>query len=155
MAESIPPRRRWFQFSSRSLLIGMAICAIAVAWFADRTKIRREHAAELEKLKAVHSYVITVSGTPGVRLEMTLVTQPATIKREIVTVPVTLQIDAVKAVAWFELLPEGKSGGNGDTYTIALEKDGDPVMECRGLIQKDSRDWHYQNGDAKWMLGEF
>jgi len=147
--------RHWFRFSIRSLLVALAFCAIGLGWFVDRAKIEREHTAELEKLKAPHSYGITVSGTPGVRLEMTLVTKPATIRREIVTVPFSLNFEAVRAAVWFETLPEGKSGGDGDNYTIVLEKDGVPGSECRGHIQKDSRDWMYQNGDVKMMLGDF
>jgi hypothetical protein len=137
--------RRWFRFTVRTILIVTAFCAIGLAWFADRTKIKREHAAELEKLKASHEYEVTVDGTPGIQLEMTLVTKPATIRREIVTVPFSAKFEAVQAAVWFDTLPDGKSGGPGATYTIKLKRDGVTGAECNGTGRNQSQ----------WRLNDF
>lgn len=131
MSTQITPRRS-FRFTIRAILIAVAFCAIGLAWFADRAKLQREHVAELEKSKATHNYEITVAGTPGIQLEMTLVTKPATIKREIVTVPYSVKFEAVRAAVWFETLPDGKSGGTGSSYTISFKKDGVRGAQCQG-----------------------
>lgn len=42
---------------------------------------------------------------------------------------------AVGCYAWFDTLPDGNSGKNGDTFTITLQKDGTPSAEVQGKLE--------------------
>jgi hypothetical protein len=46
-----PPKhkRRWFQFSLRSLMIFTVVCAVACDWFGWQAKIVRDRTAELNR----------------------------------------------------------------------------------------------------------
>jgi len=48
----LPPRRRWYQFSLRTLLVWMLLVSVLCAWFGLRVKRVRECHAILEEMKA-------------------------------------------------------------------------------------------------------
>jgi hypothetical protein len=50
--EADPPKRkrRWFQFSLRSLMIFILICAVACDWFGWQAKIVRDRKSELNRV---------------------------------------------------------------------------------------------------------
>jgi len=130
---------------------GLALC---LGWYVDRTNVSNRALAQLAALHATHSYLLTIKGTPGVRLQVTVVTKPTRKETQIVTVPFELSIPAVEARVWVEILPGGGSGGDGDTYEIALAKDGVVDKMCAGRIQKSPGATDYQNGNAVWQLGD-
>jgi hypothetical protein len=45
--ESTKPKRRWYQFSLKSLLVLMAIAAIAIAWYTHRQRILNGERAKI------------------------------------------------------------------------------------------------------------
>jgi hypothetical protein len=49
-AESPKRKRRWFQFSLRTLLIGVVIIAIACGWLGSKIERKRK---ELDAVKAI------------------------------------------------------------------------------------------------------
>lgn len=145
------------QFGIRALLVVTALCALGLGWFVDRTRLKQQHAAEMAALKASHKYVLTVDGTPGVRLAMTLVTKPATKKAETITVPYSQEFEANETEVWIEYLPLGQSGNDGAVIEMNLSKDGvsNSFPIYRGTIQKDARKTVYVNGDMHWAMGDF
>jgi hypothetical protein len=53
------PKRRWFQFSLRTLLVFVTLCAIACSWFAvklQQATRQREAVAEIKKLGGICVY---------------------------------------------------------------------------------------------------
>jgi hypothetical protein len=115
------------------MFISMAFCAIGMGWLSDRITIKRNHAAWLESLKATHDYKLTITGTPDVRLAITIVTNPSTIERKTITVPFSQEFSAIRAVVWVESLSDGTSGKDGDSYDVVLTIDGQSRSHCRGL----------------------
>ncbi len=80
---------------------------------------------------ATHQYRLDVQGTPGTRMRMLLVTKASEganpdRREETVTVPAQIDYRAVRCYAWFDSLPEGASGKEGDAFTVRLLKDGQP-----------------------------
>ena len=57
--EAEPPKRkrRWFQFSLRSLLIGVAILAVVCGYVGPHAKIVRERKAMVERILEVDGYI--------------------------------------------------------------------------------------------------
>ncbi len=50
-----PPKRRWYQFSLRTLLIGVTLLAVACGWAVDHVRLVRERdeaASDLRKAEA-------------------------------------------------------------------------------------------------------
>ena len=141
------------RFSIRTLLILVAFIAIGLGWYADRTHLRRQYEDALAAAKAKHHYTLTFDGTPGVRLDMTLVTRPASKRVETVTVPFSVEVEANTVAAWVEYLPEGQSGNDGDTWAVTLKKDGATVTQAEGTIKKDERKTVYVNGDIHALYG--
>jgi hypothetical protein len=146
------PARVRPRYGTRTLLAVIAIVALAFGWFTDRGRLRQAHETKLAALQAEHEYVLSITGTPGVQLSVTIVTWPASKQVETVTVPLKRSFKAQRAIAWIATLPEGKSGNNGNTYEVTLNKDGVVQTTCRGLIQKDERQNMYMNGDVTWLL---
>jgi hypothetical protein len=108
-------------------------------------------------LKANHPYILTIDGTPGVRLAMTLVTKPARKKVETITIPYSLQFEANDVEVWIKYLPLRQSGNDGAAFEMKLSKDSVsnvfPIF--RGSIKKVSRDTVYVNADIHWKAGDF
>ncbi|HEV2293646.1 MAG TPA: hypothetical protein VGR35_07310 [Tepidisphaeraceae bacterium] len=80
---------------------------------------------------ATHQYRLDIQGTPGTRTRMLLVTKPSEganpdRREEIVRVPAQIDFRAVRCYAWFDSLPEGESGKEGDAFTAHLLKDANP-----------------------------
>ena len=144
------------QFSIRTVLIVTAFCALGLGWLADRTRLRQEQLAVLVASKATHKYVLTLDGTPGVRLAMTLVTKPVSKRTETITLPFSLTFEANEAEVWIEYLPEGQSGNDGDKIEMTMTKDGDSRLfpNVSGSIRKDARKTVYVNGDIHWSIGD-
>jgi hypothetical protein len=142
------------RFSIRSLLVFVVLIAMGIAWYADRTRLRQEQLAAIAAAKTTHHYVLAVDGTPGVQLAMTLITRPANKRTETITVPFSLEVDANAAMAWFEYLPNGQSGNDGDEWAVTLKKDGLPIAESLGTIKKDARKTVYVNGHVQCRVGE-
>ncbi len=78
---------------------------------------------------------------------MTLFSKPANKEVKVITVPFTYGFTAVEAAAWFETLPGGQAGNDGDKYEISLEKDGTVLKVCEGRVDG--------NASATWVVGDF
>src|SRR5689334_19846235 len=64
--KSAPPKRRWFQFSLRTLLILTTVVAIGCGWFAMKIRRARRQDAAVEALrKACQANVFYDYQTPG------------------------------------------------------------------------------------------
>jgi hypothetical protein len=92
---------------------------------------------------ANHQYAINVSGTTGVQIDMLLVFKPssnANPKEEAsrITVPFDRSFSACGAWAWFETLPEGKSGTSGDEVSVVMTRDGDRISELQFSLEDEN-----------------
>jgi hypothetical protein len=57
MSETRKPRRRWFQYSLRSLLLVMFLASLGMSWVAVRMKRAREEREAVEEIKRFGGYV--------------------------------------------------------------------------------------------------
>ncbi len=51
-------------------------------------------------------------------------------REEIVTLPVKIDFQAMSCYAWFDTLPNGASGNEGDVWDTGLLKDGHKASAC-------------------------
>jgi hypothetical protein len=90
----------------------------------------------------VHDYQLDLQGTAGVRLHMLLITKSpdksVNRREEIVTLPTKIDFNALSCYAWFDTLPKGTSGNEGDVANINLMQDGRKIAECDGIIKKQN-----------------
>jgi hypothetical protein len=61
-----PPNRRWFQFSLRTLLIGVTLLAVACGYVGWQMKIVRARRAELNR--TVDARLVGIAGNDGERV---------------------------------------------------------------------------------------
>ena len=85
--------------------------------------------AENDK-EAARQYTVGIEGAKGVKLTMLLITKPtprAPLTREtkVVTVPFTTTFKAQTFYVWFDTLPDGASGNEGDQIRSVYRIDGD------------------------------
>jgi len=85
---------------------------------------------------AIRDFTLNVEGTPGLEVDMLLITKPTSgsIERETatVTVPFAKSFRAVKCVVWIDHQFRGKAG----EYRVELKEDGEPSGEFEGRIQE-------------------
>ncbi len=69
MSETQKPRRRWFQYSLRSLFLVTFLASLGMSWFAVRMKRAREQNAAVEEIKrlggaVLYDYQAKMAGPP-------------------------------------------------------------------------------------------
>jgi hypothetical protein len=60
-------------------------------------------------------------------------------REEVVTLPVKIDFKAQSCYAWFDTLPKGGSGNDGDVCNVDLVRDGRRVTTCEGTIKKQNQ----------------
>ena len=85
-----PPKRkrRWFQFSLRTLMIGVALLAVPMGYVGWQAKIVRERTEMLATIKAAGGEVMMLPSLPGVTLFPIVIQNRKTVSRWRPTVPV-------------------------------------------------------------------
>lgn len=143
------------RFRILDLLFTTALVGTALGWYVDHVRLRDLQTAERSALKAMHKYEVTVEGTPGVELALTLVKRPVEKHTQIISLPFSMNFDANRAAVWIEDFPDGKSGNDGDTYTLTMKKDGIRIpRSMSGSIQKDKTGRQY-NGRHQLVLSDW
>jgi hypothetical protein len=62
MSEPYKTRRRWFQYSLRSVLLLMLLVGLGLSWYATRAKRAREQKEAVEEIKQVTDAGLTHLG---------------------------------------------------------------------------------------------
>jgi hypothetical protein len=119
----------------------LLVCVLLFAYVLFLFKGATAALAEAQKLPEVNEYVLEVQGTAGVHLDMLLLTKSnanANPSRELarITVPYSKAFSAAKCWAWFDTLPDNKSGKPGDRYDIVLKRNGAATSVFVGDIQQ-------------------
>ncbi|MBV9852761.1 MAG: hypothetical protein JO250_24135 [Armatimonadetes bacterium] len=126
--------------TNETRLSAILVAASAIAFFVLGD-------ARAQQRPVAHRYVIQVEGTPGIQLDMLLVTlhtgSPPTKRLQRVTVPCTTTLTGSSCYAWFDDLPRGASGPVGSRYRITFIKDGDDMATTAGALQGNH---HYSTG---------
>ena len=84
----------------------------------------------------VNNYHLSVTGTSGIELDMICVYKPTGNQGSIekiqkrISIPYNETISANKYYVWFETLPKGANGNEGDKYFIELKRDDYYSWSC-------------------------
>lgn len=82
------------------------------------------------KREGPNFYRLIINGTAGAKVRMLLIHRPKKTglferRDEVVTVPATIEFKGESFQVWFETLPDGGSGKDGDTIDAGFSKNGD------------------------------
>lgn len=82
------------------------------------------------KREGLNYYRLIINGTAGAKVRMLLVYRPKKSglfdrREEVVTVPATIEFKGESFQVWFETLPNGGSGKDGDTIDAGFSKNGE------------------------------
>ena len=91
-----------------------------------------------------HEYILKVEANGMTKLDMLLVfkSDPKSgpdREQATITTPYTKKFRAAKCYAWFDTLPDGKSGADGTKYSIKLFVDGKPSSEVSEVLKKTNK----------------
>jgi hypothetical protein len=94
--------------------------------------------------REIHEYVVKVEADAMTKLDMLLIIKSRpddgpSREQLTITTPYIKKFMANKCYAWFDTLPEGKSGADGTKYRISLFRDGKPSSGVEGSLKKDNK----------------
>jgi hypothetical protein len=92
----------------------------------------------------IHEYVFKVEADAITKLDMLLIIKSrpdSTLSREqsTITTPYTKKFMAASCYAWFDTLPEGKSGADDTKYRITLFRDGKSTSAVESVLKKSNK----------------
>ena len=139
----------------RNQRLGLTVAGVLLAGTTLIKVLPAQPSSSTRNAKQTRNYDLTIKGTPGVRLNLLLISKPTTrggperLVQQKVTVPFSKTFSATSCYAWLDELPGQASGKVGSQYRAVLKSD-DPSRapaQCSGTLEAHDGTSSFTMGD--------